>query len=1117
MASAIAAKPLATPAAAPEPTLLHADAGTVLTVGAGMEFATLSDALKAAVDGETIAVEAGTYVNDFGVVNAAVRIVAVGGVVNEVATVPPPNDKALLTVDDTLSIQGFTFTGGSDGSPDGNVAGIRLESGSLNVSYCDFHDMQEGLLTGAVTNANVTIDHSEFAHNGTGDGYTHNLYVGAVASLTITDSYFHDANVGHEIKSRAAVTTITNNVIADGPNGTASYDIDIPNGGVARVSGNLIEKGANASNRPVIHYGGETQYSYADNALLVTGNTIVNDFGPLANVVLNQSALNGIKVGAQITGNRLYGFDPAARLIGPGTLSGNTILTTRPGIAAPVTWSALPKTAIAAGQQALTLTNGNHTVGGGSAHLTITDNGGSNTIHGGAGGLTVNAVAGWDEISTQAGATDTITLTGRNSVLHDAGHDQIVVSGAYEEVDATGAASITSSGFDTYNLAGANEGLTSYAGCYANVAGTGDVRVIDMGGGVVLSVAAGGRAVLSDQASTVPGAVAAAATVSGAVRGLLADSGSVSLTTGDGGAHVVAGAGQVSVAGGAGADTLQAGSGTDVFTLGGGADQVVFGSGSASVTGGTGVDTYHFHQGSDGQDTIDGFRQGLDVLAFEGFAGSIVASGVVTGGNTVLTLTDGTTVQFNGVALAGYKVSGGAPAPVPTPAPAAPPASGTPGPTVAGGTVLTSGGQTVVGGAAALTVSDLVGGNTIQGGAGGLSATAGWTDLLSTASGTTNRLVLSRDDTLTGGGADQVTVTGTGDTIVEHETANVALQNGGALVKGGAGLLSVTDVLGGNTVIGDVGGLMASLAGNYDQVVTHAGATDTISIAGRSTVVSYGTDRLVVQGDYDQVTAFGAASIASASGNSSFDLEGSGTLTTAGGSVTVGQHATVTVGLTGSGSMGVCKLAGGSVSVTAALPDGPASLDLAGGAATISASDSYYASLSAVTAGGVSVVGGAGTASVLSQAVAGATADTIVGGAGSLSVTSGAAGVLFTAGSGNATLNGGSGSDVFNGGSGSALLNLGSGADTVRLGSGAMTVNGGAADTFIVTGGATGTLVVENWTAQDRLVDDATVHGGGFGGQTDPAIASQSVVDGSTWLTMTSGAHVELLGFTHFA
>jgi pectin methylesterase-like acyl-CoA thioesterase len=76
------------------PVVLSTTNGMVLTVGAGMEFATLGAALRNAVNGDTIAVKAGTYVNDFSVVQANVTIVAVGGMVNEVGTEPPPTAKA---------------------------------------------------------------------------------------------------------------------------------------------------------------------------------------------------------------------------------------------------------------------------------------------------------------------------------------------------------------------------------------------------------------------------------------------------------------------------------------------------------------------------------------------------------------------------------------------------------------------------------------------------------------------------------------------------------------------------------------------------------------------------------------------------------------------------------------------------------------------------------------------------------------------------------------------------------------------------------------------------------------------------------------------------------------
>ena len=1089
-------------AAAPQGPVLQAGSSNVLTVGAGMEFSTLSDALKAAVAGQTIAVQAGTYLNDFGVVNAAVHIIAVGGIVNEVANVPPPNDKGLLTINADTTIQGFTFTGGSDGGWDGNVAGIRLQAGSLNVSYCYFHDMQEGLLAGPDATASVTIDHSEFSHNGTGDGYTHNLYVGAVGTLTVTNSYFHDAVVGHEIKSRAATTNILNNVIADGPTGTASYDIDIPNAGVATVRGNLIEKGPMAQNREAIHYGGETQYSYASNALSVTGNTIINDYGPLASVVINDDAVNGLTTPASIANNVLYGFDPAMALIGPGTLTNNTVPATRPSYAAPATWANDPVASIAAGPQLLNLINGGHAIGGGAAHLTINDSFGSNAITGGRGGITANISGGFDQISTQAGATDQVTLTGRNAVLHSAGADHISAAGAYNEVDATGPATITGAGFDTYNLAGADQ-LTSTSGENVNVAATGVVRLTDTAGDVGLTVAAGGHITIDDEAATPQGGAASGATVTGAATGWIGNNGALSLTTGATGGAVQAGAGQVSVTGGAGADIFTAGSGYDSFSLGGGADTVTFGAGHATVAGGTGADIYHFRAGADGHDTIGGFKPGTDVLKFDGFTGNAVASGVVAGGNTLLTLTDGTTIQFTGVSLPDYggstPPSGGGgtaptPAPIAPPPPGGSPGSGGSGTSGSGTIVLTSAGHDLVGGAAALTVNDTAGGNTIAGGAGGLTANAGWSDLITTQAGATDQIILSRNDTLTGAGADQVTATNTGDVITEQGTAHVTLLNAGSSVQGGAGLLTVTDIAGGDTVLGGAGGVAASLAGCYNAVTTEAGASDTISVAGQSTVTSAGVDSISVQGGYNHVTVTGAATIASSSGFSSFDLEGAETLTLAGGVVNVGGQASATVSASGQGDVYLTKQAGGSLLASLTLPTGTSTLGLSGGAAQLFACTDGAGYLAATVGGGINVLAGTGPSVLVSQTEAGGRADTIHGGSGALLLTSGAAGIDLLAGSGNVTLNGGTG-------------------DSITLGAGAVTVQGGTAEHFLVAAGATGTLVVDNWTAQDTL---QTANGALGVGSSDHDLVSQVVVNGSTWLHLAGGAQVELVGVGHF-
>ncbi len=151
-----------------------------------------SAAVAASRDGDTIAVQAGTYVNDFATISKDITIVGVGGMANFVATVAPPNGKGIFVTQGDVTIQNLSFSGAA--VADRNGAGIRYESGNLVIIDSYFHDNQDGLLANADPNGTIRIVGSEFANNGTGDGYSHNLYVNNIASLVIDDSYFHDAD-----------------------------------------------------------------------------------------------------------------------------------------------------------------------------------------------------------------------------------------------------------------------------------------------------------------------------------------------------------------------------------------------------------------------------------------------------------------------------------------------------------------------------------------------------------------------------------------------------------------------------------------------------------------------------------------------------------------------------------------------------------------------------------------------------------------------------------------------------------------------------------------------------------------------------------------------------------
>ena len=257
-------------------------------MGAGEHYSTIAAAVAASSDGDVILVDAGTYMNDFATVTHKITMVGVGGRVNMIADVPCPNGKAILTVDNDLLLENFSISGAT--VADGNGAGIRYELGNMTLVNDAFLNNQNGIL-GAPSSGIVTIRNSLFSGNGSGTGYTHNLYVGANSQLDVTESVFEGAVVGHELKSRALVNNIRSNVFLDGQTGTASYDIDLPNGGADTIEDNIIEKGPNSQNNAMIHFGGEG-LPYDHSSLTVKGNSFLNDKGSSTKALLNQTTIS---------------------------------------------------------------------------------------------------------------------------------------------------------------------------------------------------------------------------------------------------------------------------------------------------------------------------------------------------------------------------------------------------------------------------------------------------------------------------------------------------------------------------------------------------------------------------------------------------------------------------------------------------------------------------------------------------------------------------------------------------------------------------------------------------------------------------------------------------------
>ncbi|WP_162599730.1 right-handed parallel beta-helix repeat-containing protein [Nocardioides solisilvae] len=246
-------------------------------VGPGQELAVPSAAAAVAGDGDTVLIDAGTYAGDVATwTQDDLTLRGVGGRAHLRADGRSAQGKAIWVVaGDRTRVDRVELSGAR--VPDRNGAGIRAEGTDLTVTRSWFHDNQTGILTGADPASDVVVRRSRFSRNGAGDGLSHNLYVGAVRSLTVTGSHLWGTDVGHQLKSRAARNTLVGNLVSDATS-TGSYSIDLPNGGRSLVAGNVVVQGPRSENATLVSYGAEGLVG-PSRRLWVVHNTFVNQRG----------------------------------------------------------------------------------------------------------------------------------------------------------------------------------------------------------------------------------------------------------------------------------------------------------------------------------------------------------------------------------------------------------------------------------------------------------------------------------------------------------------------------------------------------------------------------------------------------------------------------------------------------------------------------------------------------------------------------------------------------------------------------------------------------------------------------------------------------------------------
>jgi Ca2+-binding RTX toxin-like protein len=319
----------------------------------------------------------------------------------------------------------------------------------------------------------------------------------------------------------------------------------------------------------------------------------------------------------------------------------------------------------------------------GTAPVTLSDPGHGDAV------LVANA---GNDVLLANGPNDMLVANGGNDLLFGDPDGSVLVAGSGIDTLVAGAGDATMIGGAGQTLAFGGSGTLSFlggSGAVTVVAGTGAADVSGgmgpmtvwggSGGGAFFGGAAGNNVLVAGDGATTIGGGGSGDLLVGARTGndvLIAGSDNVTLTgagssgdnlyfggpgsnlivAGGGIDTVVAGSGATTVFGGSGQTAIFAGSGSDVIVAGAGGGYIGAGGGNSTTWIGSeaGAELIGFVNGrGGGNDQVFGFRNGMDHLHLTNFAPgeaeTAVDRAVVTGGATVLTLSDNTRVTLIGV------------------------------------------------------------------------------------------------------------------------------------------------------------------------------------------------------------------------------------------------------------------------------------------------------------------------------------------------------------------------------------------------------------------------------------------------------------------------------------
>lgn len=237
----------------------------------------LSGLLSRASAGLTITLPTGTVTGVSGIsAPAIIQGAPDGSTVLDAAGNRPFQGKGILVpLVSGATIQNLTIQNAQlSAAEGGNGAGIR--NGDLGIGFTGrklrIKGCQNGMLTFA---ADILIEDSDLSGNGSGDGYTHNMYFGSGnGTITLNRLTSAGCNGGHALKCRTSILRVSGGTYTAGGDASA---IDLPEGGDHQLDGLTVVMPGGVRNTVVLGYGMENGNATSAGKRLLLSNLVIDN------------------------------------------------------------------------------------------------------------------------------------------------------------------------------------------------------------------------------------------------------------------------------------------------------------------------------------------------------------------------------------------------------------------------------------------------------------------------------------------------------------------------------------------------------------------------------------------------------------------------------------------------------------------------------------------------------------------------------------------------------------------------------------------------------------------------------------------------------------------------